>query len=99
MKTAHPNAGFTLVELAIVMTVIGLLIGGVLKGQEMMRNAQMTATVKRVQSFQAALSTFEDIYKALPGDFIAAQSRLPNCTAANHCYNGNGNYVLGAPIA
>ncbi|TAL35563.1 MAG: prepilin-type N-terminal cleavage/methylation domain-containing protein, partial [Alphaproteobacteria bacterium] len=43
MKRLNTQKGFTLVELAIVMTIIGLLIGGILKGQELMQNARITA--------------------------------------------------------
>lgn len=74
------QAGFTLVELAIVMIIIGLLIGGVLKGQELIANAQITATVSQVKGIDAATTTFRDMYNAMPGDMTGA--RLPSCTAA-----------------
>lgn len=88
-------AGFTLVELAIVITIIGLLIGGILKGQEMINNAKVTATIAQVKSYQAALETFRDRFDNLPGDFSRASSRLPGCTAANYCYDGDGNGRVG----
>jgi prepilin-type N-terminal cleavage/methylation domain-containing protein len=72
--------GFTLVELAIVMIIIGLLITGILKGQEMIANAQVTATVSQVKGLDAATSTFRDMYDAMPGDMPNANVRLPNCT-------------------
>lgn len=85
--------GFTLVELAIVMIIIGLLIGGILKGQELIGNARVTATVSQIKSIDAAASTFRDMYDAFPGDMVnafGANGRLPNCTAAP-CANGSGN--------
>ncbi|MBI2235136.1 MAG: prepilin-type N-terminal cleavage/methylation domain-containing protein [Micavibrio aeruginosavorus] len=85
------QGGFTLVELAIVMIIIGLLIGGVLKGQELINNAQVTATVSQVKSIEAATSTFRDVYSALPGDMLAPTTRLPNCTAAPCNVPGNGD--------
>jgi prepilin-type N-terminal cleavage/methylation domain-containing protein len=89
------SKGFTLVELAIVMTIIGLLIGGVLKGQEMIQNARVTATIAQVDSYRAAIAAFRDRYDQLPGDFSAALIRLPGCTAGNFCMNGNGNSIIG----
>jgi len=98
------QAGFTLVELAIVMIIIGLLIAGVLKGQELIGNARVTATVAQLKGIDAGVSTFKDTYAALPGDITAPATRLPNCTAAMNCSTaaGNGDGVLGttaAPIA
>jgi len=83
--------GFTLVELAIVITIIGLLIGGVLKGQEMIQNARVTNTIAATKSFQSALLTFQDKYDNLAGDYGYAMAKLPGCTAASDCQNGNGN--------
>jgi len=79
--------GFTLVELAIVMIVIGLLIGGVLKGQEMIKNSQVTSTIEQIQSLKSATLTFKDAYRGLPGDLTAADAtaRIPNCAATTGC--------------
>ncbi|HIL28602.1 MAG TPA: prepilin-type N-terminal cleavage/methylation domain-containing protein, partial [Micavibrio sp.] len=82
------QAGFTLVELAVVMIIIGLLIGGVLKGQELIANAQIASTVAGIKGIDAATSTFNDTYNAFPGDMSNALTRLPNCAAP--CANGNG---------
>lgn len=82
--------GFTLVELAIVMIIIGLLITGVLKGQEMIANAQVTSTVSQIKGLDAAVSSFRDMYQAFPGDMVTASTRLNNC-AADPCNNGDGN--------
>lgn len=84
------QAGFTLVELAIVMIIIGLLIGGVLKGQELIGNAEIAATSSQVEAFNAATTTFRDIYDGMPGDLANAIVRVPNCGDGN-CVNGGGN--------
>lgn len=91
------RAGFTLVELAIVMTIIGLLIGGILKGQELVENARITATVAQIKGYEAAMNTFHDTYNAMPGDVPNAETRIPGCNANCTPIAGNaGDGVIGA---
>ncbi len=94
-RIVRKNNGFTLVELAIVMMIIGLLLGGILKGQKMVENARVTSFISQVNSYQAALVSFQDAYSALPGDMLTATMRIPNCTGANFCVNGDGNSIVG----
>jgi prepilin-type N-terminal cleavage/methylation domain-containing protein len=82
MVRLNSEKGFTLVELAIVMTIIGLLIGGILKGQMLMQNARVTAEVAEVKAISAADTTFKDMYSAVPGDMPQAGTRLVGCGAA-----------------
>lgn len=96
LVSAKEEKGFTLVELAIVMVIIGLLIGGILKGQEMIANAQVSATVAQLKGVDAATSTFRDMYDAIPGDITNPGTRLANCTAAPCSTAGNGNSQIGA---
>jgi prepilin-type N-terminal cleavage/methylation domain-containing protein len=70
--------GFTLVELAIALMVIGLLIGGVLKGQELIDNARIIRTLKDLNDYDTAAMIFRGTYNAVPGD-IRRPERLPNC--------------------
>lgn len=92
--------GFTLVELSIVLVIIGLLIGGVLKGQELIESSRLNNVATQYNSFLAAVNTFQDKYQALPGDLATASTRIPNCGAGGTCStNGNGDGVIGATNA
>lgn len=91
--------GFTLVELAIVLMIIGLLIGGVLRGQELVKNARVSALIKQVTSYDAAINTFLDSYGAYPGDMSKARARLPGCTDDNSCLNGDADGMVGGRLA
>jgi prepilin-type N-terminal cleavage/methylation domain-containing protein len=83
--------GFTLVEIAIVLVIVGLLIGGVLKGQEMITNAKL----KRIESdnagIAAAMFSYQDRYTQLPGDDSDAVGRFDiYSTSGGNVGNGNG---------
>lgn len=90
--------GFTLVELAIVMIIIGLLLGGLLKGQELISNARVTSTVAQVKALDAGTSGFRDKYDAVPGDLLNPGARLSNCTGAPCNAAGNGDGLVGAAV-
>ncbi len=80
--------GFTLVEIAIVLVIIGLLLGGVLKGQEMITNAKVRNMADQGSGVKAAFYAFQDRYRSLPGDYLAATAiqNIAGVTAG-----GNGN--------
>jgi prepilin-type N-terminal cleavage/methylation domain-containing protein len=87
---SNHEKGFTLVELAIVLVIVGLLVAGVLKGQELIANSQTTATISQLTGLEAATQTFQDKYRAFPGDMSQAQNRLPSCAAP--CNNGTAPF-------
>lgn len=80
--------GFTLVEIAIVLVIIGLLLGGILKGQEMITQAKIKNVVADFSGISAAYYGYQDRYRAIPGDDLNAGSRWSGATA------GNGNGVV-----
>ncbi|MBL29343.1 MAG: hypothetical protein CMM50_17570 [Rhodospirillaceae bacterium] len=81
-------AGFTLVELSIVLVIIGLLVGGILKAQQLIQDARIGRTVTQVEAFRTAAASFVDRYGALPGDFSQADARVSGVASGD---NGNGN--------
>lgn len=102
MTHSQNSNGFTLIELAISLMVIGLLIGGVLKGQELIQNARITRVVKNITDYETAILLFRDHYDALPGD-LTNPARIPGCDAtpaANPCNNttSTGTGLLNTPV-
>jgi prepilin-type N-terminal cleavage/methylation domain-containing protein len=87
------QSGFTLVEIAIVLVIIGLLLGGVLKGQELINQAKVKNVANDLNGIGAAVYAYQDRYKALPGDDSGAAARW----TTNPPGNGNRNGVLDAP--
>jgi prepilin-type N-terminal cleavage/methylation domain-containing protein len=63
-----PQQGFTLVEIAIVLVIIGLLLGGILKGQEMITQAKIKNVIADLSGVSAGMYGYQDRYRALPGD-------------------------------
>lgn len=86
------QAGFTLVELAIVLVIIGLLLGGVLKGQELIQSAKIKNVVNDFASTTVAIYGYQDRYKALPGNDSKASGRWTTANPAPT--NGSGNGAL-----
>jgi prepilin-type N-terminal cleavage/methylation domain-containing protein len=74
-------AGFTLIEIAIVLVIIGLLLGGVVKGQEPITSARVRSLIAQQDGIRAAFFGFQDRYRALPGDCAAASTSI-NCEAS-----------------
>jgi prepilin-type N-terminal cleavage/methylation domain-containing protein len=82
------QAGFTLIEIAIVLVIIGLLLGGVLKGQELITSARVRNLISQQDGIKAAYFGFPDRFRALPGDYSLASTNIANVAAGA---NGNGN--------
>jgi prepilin-type N-terminal cleavage/methylation domain-containing protein len=93
-KIRRDQSGFTLVEIAIVLVIIGLIIGGVLKGQAMIENAKVKRVVKQGDELRAAIMTFYDKYGVYPGDENLGP--IPP-QGGDHEGNGNGQ-ITGAEV-
>ena len=68
----NKQKGFTLVEIAIVLVIIGLLLGGILKGQELINGARVRNLADQNSGVQAAYYGFIDRYRQVPGDMTTA---------------------------
>lgn len=79
----HQQSGFTLVEIAIVLVIIGLLLGGVLKGQELINSAKAKSYAQDFRTIQSALYGFQDRFKGIPGDLAGAATKISNATTAS----------------
>jgi len=82
--------GFTLVELAIVLVIIGIILGGVLKGQELIFNAKVKRLQSQAKEMMAAVYTYYDKYGYFPGDDPTASSRWSVGSG-----NGDGQITAG----
>jgi prepilin-type N-terminal cleavage/methylation domain-containing protein len=90
--------GFTLVEIAIVLIIIGLLLGAVLKGQEMIEQSKIKRVINDFNAISAAVMTYKDRYGHLPGDDPNAATRWPAATGRAGTANGNGNGVIDGTL-
>ena len=104
------NRGFSLVELSIVLVILGLLTGGILAGQSLIRAAELRAVSTEAQRYQTAFHSFRDRYFAIPGDFrdatkfwqryssagavACATNSSASVSAANGACDGNGSGAL-----
>ncbi|HYC35710.1 MAG TPA: prepilin-type N-terminal cleavage/methylation domain-containing protein [Usitatibacter sp.] len=88
------QSGFTLVEIAIVLVIIGLLLGGVLKGQELINSAKVKNLANDFRVIPTYIYAFQDKFKALPGDDAQANTHVNGATTATTPAGGIGNGVI-----
>lgn len=91
LKTSVAQKGFTLIEMSIVLVIIGLIIGGILKGQEIIDASRQKNFISQTDSYRSALNTFQDRFNGIPGDYNLATSRV-----SSGAVNGDGDGLVGS---
>ena len=79
--------GFTLVEIAIVLVIVGLILGGVFQGQALVDSARVRAMNSEIDGIRTAMVSFQERYSSMPGDFAKAPLQIDSAAIAG---NGNG---------
>jgi prepilin-type N-terminal cleavage/methylation domain-containing protein len=98
--TTPRKAGFTLIELSIVLVIIGLLVGGILSGRDLIKAAEIRSAASQLQQIETAYRTFQTKYNCIMGDcpnatdYFGAGYITTGCTMPNGDGNGNGNGVI-----
>ena len=83
----HHRSAFSLIEIAIVLVILGLLVGGVIAGRNLIEAAEIRNTAQSIEKFSTAMYTFSEKYRALPGDMRNATTFWGN--AINGAMNGD----------
>ena len=94
------HAGFTLVELSIVLVIIGLMVGGALVATDLKRSAELSALISDFTKYEKAFRSFEEMYNSKPGDMSDASDYWAACiddpTEPTNTCNGDGDMVINA---
>jgi prepilin-type N-terminal cleavage/methylation domain-containing protein len=94
VSTMREQSGFTLIEIAIVLVIIGLLLGGILKGQELINSAKVKNLANDFRNIPVFIYGYQDKFKALPGDDAMASTHVSGATNATTPPGKQGNGVL-----
>jgi prepilin-type N-terminal cleavage/methylation domain-containing protein len=93
-KMKSQQSGFTLVEIAIVLVIIGLLLGGILKGQELINSAKVKNLANDFRTVPTYIYAYQDKFKALPGDDPQVVAHVNGATLATTPGGLQGNGVI-----
>lgn len=88
-KQANSLSGFTIIELAIVLMVIGIITGAIFKGQDLLEAAKIRAVLNDFNKIKIAITHYQETFSALPGDDSMASKRFGGGTVS-----GNGNDII-----
>jgi prepilin-type N-terminal cleavage/methylation domain-containing protein len=99
-KVKSQQSGFTLVEIAIVLVIIGLLLGGILKGQELINSAKVKNIANDFRVIPTYIYAYQDKFRALPGDDCRAFTHVgaPAVDLAVPCPAPAGNGVIDGQV-
>ena len=90
MQTHRVRAGFTMIEMSVVLVVIGLITSGIFVGLELIRSSQLRSVAGEYEQYLHATKQFQDKYTALPGDMSNASS------VWSGAHNGDGDGRIGS---
>lgn len=95
---AKGQRGFTLIEIAIVLVIVGLLLGGVLQGQQLIENSRVRGAINDFKGIPAAAYSYMDRYSRMPGDDSSATQAIRG-TAWTGQTAGDANGSIGGVFA
>jgi prepilin-type N-terminal cleavage/methylation domain-containing protein len=93
---ANRQKGFTLIEIAIVLVIIGLLLGGVLKGQELINNARVKSFANDFRNIPVYIYAYQDRFRAIPGDDPQAVAHVGGVNATTPAGTLGNGQINGA---
>jgi len=88
MAQGESRNGFTLIELSIVLVIIGLIVGGILVGQDLIKAAEVRAQISQIEKYNSAVNTFRAKFQAIPGDMAISTANQFGFTIGGGC-NGS----------
>lgn len=95
MNKRAREGGFTLIEIAIVLVIIGLLLGGVLQGQQLIENSRVKSATNTLNGIAAAAFSYQDRYGRMPGDDAAGAADNSALVARGGSWAGIGTAAFG----
>src|ERR1700733_13388871 len=79
------ESGFTLIELSVVLVIIGLIVGGILVGQDLIKAAETRAQITQIEKYNQAVNTFRSKFGAIPGDMAVSTANQFGFTVGGGC--------------
>ena len=95
--TNSANAGFSLVQMSMVLVIIGLIIGGVLVGRDLIKASKLRSVITDIEKFNAAANAFQNKYNCIPGDcknatdYFGLFASCDSASATDNTCNGDGD--------